>query len=58
VGHKIKKAKTEERLLKEWEQYYFEIKELGKEIKIFSTKEFLSRLEKLIILHLISRGYK
>jgi len=55
---KIKKAKIEERLLNEWEQYYFEIKELGKKIKKFNIKDFLSRFEKLIIGHLISKGYK
>jgi hypothetical protein len=55
---KIKKAKIEKKLLKEWEQYYHEIEELSKKIENIPIKEFLLNLEKFIVLHLISRGYK
>lgn len=58
VIKKIKKAKIEDRLLKEWEQYYYEIKELSKKIKGFGASEILPRFEKLLVGHLISRGYK
>lgn len=55
---KIKKAKIEEKLLKEWDYYYHEIKKFGKRIKAFEVRKLLSSLEKFIVLHLISRGYK
>ncbi len=55
---KIKQLKIEKKLLKEWERCYFDIEKLGKKIKTLDTKEFLSRFEKLMTSHLISRGYK
>ncbi len=58
IIRKIKKAKIEKKLLKEWEQYYYEIKKFGRRIKTLKVRKLLSSLEKFIVLHLISRGYK
>jgi len=55
---KIKDAKIEEKLLKEWEEYYFRIYKLGEKIKDIDVKKILSGLERLIFYHLSSRGYK
>ena len=56
---KIKKGGIEKELLKEWENYYWEIKKIGKKMKNKSfINNFLSSLEKLIIFHLSSEGYK
>lgn len=55
---RIKKAKLEQKLLKEWGHYYYKIQGLGNRIKSIKPKIFLSNLKKLLILHLISRGYK
>jgi len=58
IIHKIKKAKIEKNLLYEWEKYYFEIKKIGKKMPIIDVNKFLYSFEKLIILHLTSKGYK
>ncbi len=55
---KIKNTKIEKNFLKEWERYYYEIEKLGTGIKAIYIKKFLSGLEKLIVLHLISKKYK
>lgn len=54
----IKKMKLEKALLKEWERYYNEISKISKRTGIINIKDYLARLEKLIILHLISNGHK
>ncbi len=56
IAQKIKNAKTERILFKEWEKCYNEIKELNKKIKITNKKEILSGAEKFLILHLINKG--
>lgn len=58
IINKIKILKVEKKLLKEWEECYFNIKKIAKKAEIFNIEEFLRRLEKLLILHLISRGFK
>lgn len=58
VIKKIKDTKIEKEFLKEWEQHYFKIKEFDKKVRVLSIKEFLPRIESLIILHLTSKGYK
>ena len=56
---KIKKGKIEKKFLKEWNDFYLALKKIGREMKEkkFIDKYLLS-LEKLLTLHLISRGYK
>lgn len=56
VIKKIKSARIEKKLLIEWGRSYHRIKKLGKKMNF--VKKFLSSLEKLIIFHLSSRGYK
>ncbi len=56
----IKKLKLEEKLLGVWENCYDEIKQTvkpGDELEV-PVKDFLLRLENLLVLHLISKGYK
>ncbi len=55
---KIKNSKIEEKLLREWERYYNEIKEGSQKIEELGINKFLPKLEKFIILHLTARGYK
>ena len=56
---KIKNKKIKEKLLLEWEQCYQLIKGLGSEMKEESfANKFLFSMEKLIIFHLSSKGYK
>lgn len=56
---KIKGAGIEEQFLKEWERCYYKIKKIGKIINEENLiNKFLSKLEKLIIFHLSSSGYK
>ena len=59
IIRRIKNKKIKEKLLMEWEQCYQRIKRLGKEIKEeHFANRFLSSMEKLIIFHLSSKGYK
>ena len=63
IVNKIKKVQIEKKLLKEWEDNYLLIKKLGKKIlakKIqgFNLNKSLQKLEKFIIFHLTSKGYK
>jgi len=55
---RIKKAKVEKTLLKDWEKYYFKIKKTSKAMQPINIEQFLSSLKKLLIFHLISKGYK
>ena len=55
---KIKKSKIEKKLLEEWEDNYKEIKKLSNKIKTINIDDFLVSLEKVIFMHLVSRGYK
>lgn len=56
---KIKKSGIEIEFINDWEEMYNEIKEMGrsKENKIL-VDEILNRLEKVMISHLSSKGYK
>lgn len=56
----IKKIKNKIRgyFLKEWEKNYNGIKQIRKEIKSVNVKKILKGLEKLIMMHLISKGLK
>lgn len=55
---KIKDSKIEEKLLKEWEQNYWEIDKLAKGIKSVDIKQIFLAMEKILFFHLSSRGYK
>jgi len=60
IINKIKKSGEEKKLLKEWENNYREIQELKKrkQKNKLLIDQFLFKLKKLLILHLISRTYK
>ncbi|MCD6178001.1 hypothetical protein J7K03_01920 [bacterium] len=55
---KIKSSNIENYFLKEWENSYQEIRKLGKKMSVIDIQNFLKRLEKLLLMHLMSRGYK
>lgn len=55
---KIRKAGIEDKFLREWEDNYQEIKKLNKNIKSINAVDFLNFLEKIIFMHLTSKGYK
>ncbi len=56
---KIKEARIEKTILKEWEGSYNKIAEKSKEIdESIGIKDLLTSLEKLITYHLSSRRYK
>ena len=52
---KIKKLKIEKKLLKQWEQFYNRIKILKSKNKTINIGKILEKIEKLTILHLISK---
>jgi len=54
----IKDKKIEQEILKKWEQNYHRVKEIGRGIEEIDTQEILDKAEKLLILHLSSRGKK
>jgi hypothetical protein len=59
IVEKIKKGHIENILFQYWENSYKEISAMGKKINQKPlVNEFLKNLEKLIIFHLSSRGYK
>jgi hypothetical protein len=55
---KIRKAGIEDKFLKEWENNYQEIKKSNRNIKSVKVADFLNFLEKIIFMHLTSKGYK
>jgi hypothetical protein len=55
---KIKKARIENKLLKEWESGYKNILAFHGKIKVINIKKFLNCLEKLLFFELISKKYK
>lgn len=54
---KIEESKIEKKLLEKWEQYYYEIRKISKEIKTIEIKKLLSGLESLLTLELITKHY-
>ena len=58
IVQKIEKSNIKNHFLKEWEKYYKEIKDLSKRMKSFSSKEFLSGLENLMLMHIYSEDFK
>lgn len=54
----VKRAGIEKELLKEWESYYKKVISLARENKIFNIRLFATGLEKLLSMHLISKGLK
>lgn len=57
IVEKIKKSKTEEYFLKQWEKFYNEMSNLIKKNKSIDGKEILEMVEELAILHLVSKGF-
>ncbi len=59
IINKIKQSKIEIEFINNWEEIYNEIKEMGTNKKNrFIISEILDRLEKVMISHLSSKGYK
>lgn len=55
---KIKKAKIENKLLKEWENCYKKVFNLKRKIKTIDIQKLLNGLQKLLILEIINKRYK
>ncbi len=58
IIRKIKRSGAEKELLKRWEDCYFKVKKFDSKIKSVDVKEVASKLEKFLIMHLTSIGYK
>jgi len=58
VIKKIKNSKAENYLLKRWEEYYVKIIKASLKIRSINIKKFLKKFEYLLLMHLISRGFK
>jgi hypothetical protein len=58
IVQKIKRSKAENELLKKWEDYYFKIKKFDRRTESVDVEGIISNLEKFLIMHLTSRGYK
>lgn len=58
VIKKIKKAKIENSLLKEWEKCYREISHYKKKVTMLNIEKLLYSLEKLLLFEIISKKYK
>jgi len=54
----MEESNAESYFLKGWMKSYKKIKNLGPQIKSINIEIFLSELERLLFLHLISQGYK
>ena len=55
---KINRSAIRKELVKKWQQYHGEMSCLCRRTRIKNLKSFLPQLEKLILMHFISEGYK
>lgn len=58
IIQKIKKSQMKKYSFDQWKRCHLEIIQLSKKVKSVNIKSFLSGLEKLITMHLISKGFK